>query len=153
MFGKSKKGKCDAFRGMLSPYVDNRLNPQDKQALESHLATCQGCGKELESLRETVKLLRCVPQVPVTRSFAVREASPSPVRARAGYGAMRWATAAIVMVLVVMAAGDLFHIYPEKAGPSLPDSVAMTTQTPGPTGSGNDRNGGLAESTPSLKAL
>lgn len=134
MLGKFRKGECNRFREKISPYIDNKLASDERQALERHMSSCSTCSRELESLRATVKLLHCVPMAPTPRSFSVVETKP--VSAPKSFGMMRWATAVVVLALVVLATGDLFRIYPEKSGtsPSIgPQVSAMATPMPSPS--------------------
>ncbi len=79
-FRRFKKDECSRTRGMLSGYMDRRLNPEELARVEEHLRTCQGCREELESLRATVALLHRLPEVTPSRSFAVAPVAPVPGR-------------------------------------------------------------------------
>jgi hypothetical protein len=138
------KGKCHKFQVMLSPYIDGRVTPAEKEALESHLASCQGCCQELESLRSTVGLLHRVPMETVPRSFTVVEVRP--VTVPKVLAPMRWATAIAVVALALFFAGDLLHVYPEKNS-STPKSPIMTIQTVTPTPISGNRIGGSLDVT------
>lgn len=111
-----RKSECQIVQGRLSPYIDEQLNPADKERVESHLEGCQACLGELESLRSTVKLLRRVAMVTPPRSFAVAEAAPKlqPAYARS-FRAFRAATAVAALLLVFTFAGDAAHLF--EAGP------------------------------------
>lgn len=74
MFLGGRKRRCHKVRGMLSEYIDNRLDSEDRGVVERHLEICEACSNELESLQMTVQLLNQVPEMPVPRSFAIREA-------------------------------------------------------------------------------
>ncbi len=118
MFRGKGEPLCRRVRGMLSEYVDNRLDSENKSLVERHLETCEACSKELESLRMTVQLLHRVPEVPAPRSFTV--AAPAPRRESAfGPASMRWlrpATAVVAIALVVLLAGDFSHVFVNNAG-------------------------------------
>ncbi|MBI4311705.1 MAG: zf-HC2 domain-containing protein, partial [Chloroflexi bacterium] len=93
----------------LSEYVDGRLTPQARRQVETHLARCEACRKELEALQSTVALLRRVPQATPPRSFTL-QAAPSRVAPRgllAYQGMLRFATAAAAALFIVVVAGDL----------------------------------------------
>jgi hypothetical protein len=109
---------CRKVRGMLSEYIDNRLDSEDKSFIERHLETCEACSKELESLRMTVQLLHRVPEVSVPRSFTVTV--PQPRRESAfGPSSLRWlrpATAIVAVALVVLLMGDFLHGFENNAG-------------------------------------
>lgn len=110
---------CRKVRGMLSEYIDNSLNSENKSLVERHIETCEACSKELESLRMTVQLLHRVPEVPAPRSFTVTV--PQPRRESAfGPASLRWlrpATAIVVAIaLVVLLMGDFLHAFENNAG-------------------------------------
>lgn len=44
----------DQWTNRLSEYLDGELNASERQALESHLATCAACGQTLDELRRVV---------------------------------------------------------------------------------------------------
>jgi len=116
---RSKGGPlCRKVRGMLSEYIDNSLNSEDKSFIERHLETCEACSKELESLRMTVQLLHRMPEVSVPRSFTVTV--PQPRRESAfGPSSLRWlrpATAIVAVALVVLLMGDFLHGFENNAG-------------------------------------
>lgn len=130
MIPKYIKKDCHRFREMISPYIDGRITLGEKQALESHLASCHECREELESLRTTVGLLHRLPMAEVPRSFTVIESKPAP--APSIFGRLCWASAIVALVLVLLSAGDLFQIYPEKS-PGSSKQLATTfsaTATP-----------------------
>ncbi len=106
-------------RALLSPFVDGELTPQERAAVERHLARCQECARELESLRWTVSLLRQVPAARVPRSFAVP--APGPARRRGllgrlasdrAYGFLRAATALVTILLVIVVSVDVLGLSP-----------------------------------------
>ena len=51
-------------RVLLSPYIDDRLAPDERERVATHLADCGPCRAELEALRQVVGLLHSVPPVP-----------------------------------------------------------------------------------------
>lgn len=144
MLRKFLKGNCHRFREMISPYIDGRITEAERQALESHLASCQGCRQELESLRTTVGLLHRLPLAEVPRSFTVVETRPAAVPAV--FGRLCWATAVAVLVLVVLSAGDLFHIYPEKS--ALPSEVSIVAASPTPESQESTRSAAAPSPAP-----
>ena len=111
----------------LSAYMDKMTSAAEREAVEHHLADCESCREELESLRQMVGLLRRVPMETPRRSFILAEApavsaAPQPRRMPAwGYAA---ATSAAALVFAVILTADLSG---SLAGDSaVPDSVAAS---------------------------
>ena len=103
-FRKSKKNECLRTRDVFSGYMDRRLSPEEMARAEEHLNTCQGCREELESLRATVALLRRLPEVTPSRSFALAPVKPLP--GRRVLPALRFAAAGAALLLVLAFAAD-----------------------------------------------
>lgn len=94
----------------LSAYIDGELTAAERSRVERHLAACADCRRDVETLQETVALLRRVPLKPVPRSFAL-PASARAVQARhrrwnGAFTAMRAATVTIATMLMLVFAGD-----------------------------------------------
>ena len=83
----------------LDEYLDGELAGDDRQAVETHLAACSGCRKELDELRrlEQVLLSRPPGSVPEPERFV------RGVRARSRRSVGRWqaAVAAVLMIGLV----------------------------------------------------
>ncbi len=129
MFRDKGEPLCRKVRGMLSEYIDNSLNSENKSLVERHLQTCEACSKELESLRMTVQLLHRMPEVSVPRSFTVTV--PQPRRESAfGPSSLRWlrpATAFVAVALVVLLMGDFLHGFENNIGVnSGPGNVTLS---------------------------
>lgn len=96
----------------LSAYIDGQLSPAKRAEVDSHLASCPACMRELETLQWTVALVRAVPPRRVPRSFAIPVPAETPVRPRRfslrwSYGFLRTATACAALLLIVVVSGDL----------------------------------------------
>ena len=91
---RSKGGiPCQRIQGMLSEYIDGKLNKADKGVVEAHLEVCDTCSRELEALRMTVQLLHRVPEVLIPRSFTVVAPRRERVFVPSGLGLPRPVTA------------------------------------------------------------
>ncbi len=55
--------KCEEIKELLSPYLENDLNTEEKESVGEHLKDCQFCKKELEELKEMLLGLREIPEV------------------------------------------------------------------------------------------
>jgi hypothetical protein len=144
MFRRKGEPVCRKVRGMLSEYIDNRLDGENKSLVERHLETCEACSNELESLRVTVQLLHRVPEVSAPRSFTVTV--PQPRRESAfGPASMRWlrpATAIVAIALVVLLMGDfLFGFEHNARSNSGPGNVTLSAGQLAPSTVGGNLTG------------
>ena len=114
MFLGGRKRRCHKVRGMLSEYIDNRLDSEDRGVVEHHLEICESCSSELESLQMTVQLLNRVPQVPAPRSFAISEVETGRVSVfeRQRLGWLRPATAFATIALIALLIVDFLQVVP-----------------------------------------
>ncbi|HEX6555169.1 MAG TPA: zf-HC2 domain-containing protein [Ktedonobacteraceae bacterium] len=55
----------------LSAFLDAQLSPAEQAEFNAHIESCQRCQGALASLRQTVALLRAMPQPSLPRSFAL----------------------------------------------------------------------------------
>jgi anti-sigma factor RsiW len=112
---------------MLSSYIDGEVEPAELREVEEHLAACDSCRRELDTLRFTVSLLRELPEVPVRRSFSLSEA-PGPVRTAPSLGwAASLATSMAALLLVSLLVGDITGVLVQTPGPEM-DELAVTEQ-------------------------
>ena len=112
------KGSTDLFRflterrhsklrELLSSYIDGEVTDAERARVEGHLATCDACREELESLRWTVSVLREMPEVQTSRSFAVSAPSDrAPERPRL-VTVTRWAASAAAVLLVALVLSEV----------------------------------------------
>ncbi len=79
-------GKTDQAHGqvagLLSAYIDGEVTADERVVIESHLATCAHCQRDLTALRQTVALLSELPSVPAPRPFTLRPADVAQVERR-----------------------------------------------------------------------
>jgi hypothetical protein len=76
---------CAESRELLSAYLDGALVPEERAALETHVAGCAECRRELAALERTVALVRAVaparaPAGFVDRVVAATRPTPWPAR-------------------------------------------------------------------------
>jgi hypothetical protein len=111
LLGKWRKPEHQWVEESLSAYLDGELTPAEKSRVEEHLQECQACAQNLATLRQTVSLLKELPEKRAPRSFAIRPASVKVKRAAAppawGYGLLKGATAMAALLLVLLVGGDL----------------------------------------------
>jgi hypothetical protein len=117
---------------LLSAYIDDEVNADERTLVEAHLATCAACAQDLTTLRGTVALVGQLPQVAAPRPFTVRESDVRPVRdtARPAWWRLPWAQglvgAVAVLLLVVVVSGVVVLGRGGMVGaPAAPVPVAM----------------------------
>jgi anti-sigma factor RsiW len=98
---------------LLSAYLDNQVAAAERDRIEGHLRACETCQRELDTLRQTVAMLRAMPRVPVPRAFTLSEVQVGirrPAARPAWYGgALRGLAAVTAMVLVALVATTLLR--------------------------------------------
>jgi hypothetical protein len=129
----------------ISAYIDGRLAPAERQAVQAHLSACLACRGELASLQATVSLLRGLPAVALPRTFYIY---PEQVPARTplidlrrlfrpGWAALplRLATVTATMLFALVVSLDLLgqaSLMPAAA----PARQAMRAATPAESSQG-----------------
>lgn len=99
---------------LLSAYLDDQLDAEDRARLEAQLAADPALRSELEMLRRTVALVRDLPPQPIPRNFILPQATVSRLRPAPVTRRPRWlapfltaATTAVSLLFVAVLAGDL----------------------------------------------
>jgi len=96
---------------LLSAYIDNEVTRAERALVETHVATCPECARDLTTLRQTVRLLTALPPLAVPRAFTLREADVKPLGpARRAWWRLPWAqglVAATAVLLCVAAVGGI----------------------------------------------
>lgn len=113
LLGWFQKDGCSRTRVLVSEYVDGRLGPEERGRVEEHLAACARCRADLDSLRATVALLHGLPEVAPVRHFTVAPARPLP--GRRALPMLRYATAAVVVLLVAALVVDGAGLFEREA--------------------------------------
>src|SRR5512147_288957 len=62
---------CSHFQGLIPKVMLDDLRPDERQALDGHLAECQACAQERDRYLNTFRQLRLAEDVPTTRHFFV----------------------------------------------------------------------------------
>jgi len=115
MFGR-QRSVCHRIKGQFSLYLDDRLNPIERDTVRYHTEVCDDCRRDLESLESTVRLLHRMPVAFSPRYFTLVEAPRRQARIPFDIPRLRMATATAVIVLAVMLAGDLTGFLHTEAG-------------------------------------
>ena len=160
-------------KATAAPYVLGSLEADEKDAFEAHLATCDECAAEVQSLRRTTHALAyAVPQrTPpadlrdrVLGSFAKASAAPQPAQPRPRPPASHWWPLAASLILVAalgayavrlqMRVGDLQSSVAVLAAPDLV-RIDLAGQATAPQSSGRalwSRARGMVFATSNLPA-
>ena len=123
-------------RDDISAHADGELAPDRLDPLETHLAGCERCRKELADLLAVRTALRDLPQVAAPRSFtltpAMAEREPLPVTSRStpSFVAMRVAGAGFAAVLAVVVMLDAGGFVDDNGGGGDDSSAELLDAAP-----------------------
>jgi hypothetical protein len=117
----------------LNESIDGTLIDRDERVVQSHLAGCAACAAQRAELETTVRLLRALPEVESSRSFAVtaQKTGSAPAASRSqgwltpAFPVLRVAVAAVFLLLVGVASVDVLTQRDDDA-----DELAMLAETP-----------------------
>ena len=48
---------CKELTEVLTDYLEGTLPPEDRAALEAHLALCEGCANYVDQMRQTIRVV------------------------------------------------------------------------------------------------
>lgn len=134
---------CRRVRSQLSAYMDGELSMTEARNLEQHLAHCEGCSYERDSLDRLTRITSLIPEeeVPadlhsrIMTRLAYAEASPVatvPSRRMAPFGPLVWTAVAGATATVAFA-------YVQSCGPKgpvRPSAVPPAVAQRAPVGEG-----------------
>ncbi len=64
--------KCKEIEELLSPYLEDELNPEEKGAVAKHLKTCENCSLLFSLMKETQESLVDFPELEVSENLLDR---------------------------------------------------------------------------------
>ena len=64
--------RCELIEELLSPYLENELDQEEKRAVKEHLETCKNCSLLFSSIKETRKSLTGFPEMEVSENLLDR---------------------------------------------------------------------------------
>ena len=115
----------------LSEYLDGRLQGGALARVDGHVASCEVCRDELESLRDLVTMLQNLPVEAPGRSFTMHAPPPKPAPARPSplLRAPQWAYAGAASVAVIILA---VLVSADTTGLLAPETVTtpLTAESP-----------------------
>jgi hypothetical protein len=137
LFAKFGRSDDERRQEALNAYLDRSLPAAERQRLEEQLAADPDLRSELEQLRLVQQRLGALPRLQAPRNFtldpAVYGRRPSPWPAPRLYQAMRAATVAVALFLVMLVGADVLGLAGRPAAaPSTATSaqeVALATVT------------------------
>lgn len=122
---------CEKVKEMLSLYIDNELCDSEKNAIKTHLETCDECKGEYEFLHSIVSAANTMPMLSVSADLhakIMQEATNQPVKKPARRSIWRitsaFAAAAAVVAISVISFGSL------PGHPELTETPETVIQTP-----------------------
>ena len=163
MFGRQHKSECQRIQEMMSPYIDDRLSEVEQDSVRFHTEVCRECRQNLASLEAAVSLLHRMPTVIPSRSFTLAEAPAQRMQEHDPFPVIGWvsrvaavavpntnwlrmATAAAMILLLVLVAGDVTGAFHSESNSetsvSSEESAAPNVVAPLP------QNDPLNETTP-----
>ena len=128
---------CLKVEEQFSAYIEDELDYQAVREFEAHLSTCESCRRELTLFRESLDLLRQLPQIKPSTEFDVTlqarladtqvESIPFWQRLlQPLHGQVRWALSGVAVLLVIVA-GFYFYQKTLTKSPSVDTAVAPET--------------------------
>ncbi|MEW6356070.1 MAG: zf-HC2 domain-containing protein [Planctomycetota bacterium] len=93
--------KCEEAIDLLSEYIDDELDVEQREAVEFHVAGCANCRRELDALKATVKLVGSLSRVTAPATLAD---NVSQTLAEEDRGRIIWPSARVVGSLLAAAA-------------------------------------------------
>ncbi|NOZ23726.1 MAG: zf-HC2 domain-containing protein [Planctomycetes bacterium] len=93
--------KCDEAIDLLSEYMDDELDAEQRKEVEAHVMACAKCRRELDTLRATVTLVGSLSEVKAPDAFA---ADVSKTLEEEERGKIIWPSARVVGSLLAAAA-------------------------------------------------
>lgn len=64
--------ECKLIEKLLSPYLDNELDPTERQQVEAHLNQCPSCAQLYTALQETIDALNEMPELEISDDLQKR---------------------------------------------------------------------------------
>ena len=122
---------CDRCRSLIDDYVDGAIAPEDRQAVDSHLAECAGCralAVDFSAIRRAARSLeRHAPPPHVWTKLAASLERPP---ARAFFMRAGWQPLAIAATLVLLAGAASWVLLRPSSPASSPRAAAGPASAP-----------------------
>jgi len=127
--------RCSRAVKYLSSYIDSELGAKEVALLESHLAQCDRCERELEQMRQLQGLFRQAPKFsapPVFRAKVMERVNNQPARGFSLFPVfIRFAEAGVFVLAItagIMSGGMLINAFaPHHKGDQVIASLSLET--------------------------
>lgn len=126
---RALKTEHENVQELFSAYLDGEVTGREKEHVERHLRECPDCRRRFQEMRQTVRLLHGLPEMPLPYNFTfgpsqlypnIRVPQPSgPPKRSWAYPLLGGATALAATLLIVVLAFDLLLSSPQ-AGTAVP---------------------------------
>jgi len=77
--------ECKHIEKLLSPYLDNELDPAERLQVEKHLNQCPSCAQLYAALQETVDALSEMPELEISEDLRKRLYKIEQKKSKAGF--------------------------------------------------------------------
>ncbi len=133
---------CDTARALASEYLDDELSGVQRDALETHLFSCESCYRAFKQMERTAEILRTTPPAAPPEDLhericaaMEREKAPAPAlfawRKAIGIAAGMAAAAAILLAVMMPRMHDDTHEpAPESVAVQMEQPTEATTEPP-----------------------
>ncbi|KKM11948.1 hypothetical protein SY88_06030 [Clostridiales bacterium PH28_bin88] len=147
---------CREIEPLMSPYIDQALEEEEKKLVKRHLAECAGCRRALVALEEVVYALRSLDEIEPPAEFRAQlrqrlEAVKPTVMGRSRFrrlAATSWlplGAAAAVVILMALSLNLLPHNGMKSDAPVTVRESASAPKAPLATGSESTRGQDVKE--------
>ncbi len=113
--------ECKQIEKLLSPYLDNELDPTERQQVEEHLNQCPSCAQLYTALREAVEALSEMPELEISEDMRERLYKIEKKKSKTGFKsrlefflrpAFQPVMAATAIIMVLLSA---YTFHPERS--------------------------------------
>jgi len=112
--------RCESAQNGFSDYIDKALAPPQRAALESHLAQCAECRRQLQAWQRTKEALNGLPRCSAPEGFGLRLMQRVRAEGHASVPALRvvslWPRVAAAAAMLLVAVGVVFVAGRPEAG-------------------------------------
>ncbi len=117
--------KCSEIKELISQYIDDELNADERREFEEHMDSCEECRNELDELMQIVGLCKDVPEEELPADFKIElhqkllevqkqsEEASKPAFYRARYFKLFSSVAAVLLLVFLVRGLYNFDLFPK----------------------------------------